>query len=71
MASLYGSISEFQPDSNDVKAYVERVELYFSANKVEENLQVPIFSAPWELQRTLSSVTCWLPQRQSPSLSTT
>ena len=43
MASLYGSLTEFQPDSDDVKAYLERVELYFAANKVDADLQVPIF----------------------------
>ena len=43
MASLYGSLTEFQPDSDDVKAYLECVELYFAANKVDADLQVPIF----------------------------
>ncbi len=42
MATQFGSITEFQPDTDAVKAYLERVNLYFSANDVPEAKQVPI-----------------------------
>ena len=43
MASLYGTLSEFNADSDDIKSYLERVELFFAANDVPDDRQVPIF----------------------------
>ena len=42
MAS-FGRIQEFHPDEESVSAYVERVELFFAANGIEDNKKVPIF----------------------------
>ena len=42
MAS-FGKIQESHPDKESVSAHVERVELFFSANGIEENKTVPIF----------------------------
>ena len=38
-----GSLHEFRPDSEDFSTYMERVEIYFAANDVPENKQVPVF----------------------------
>lgn len=43
MATPYGQITAFHPESDSIKAYLERVELYFVANKVPQDVQVPIF----------------------------
>ena len=42
MATQFGTLKEFQPESDSIKAYLERVELYFTANSVDEGKQVPI-----------------------------
>ena len=42
MATQFGTLKEFQPESDAIKAYLERVELYFTANSVDEDKQVPI-----------------------------
>ena len=42
MATPYGHIAAFHPESDSIKAYLERVQLYFAANKVPEDLQVPV-----------------------------
>ena len=42
MASKFGTIDAFNSESDSIKAYVERVQLYFSANDVPENKHVPI-----------------------------
>ena len=42
MPTQYGCLKEFEPDSDSIKAYLERVELYFSANGIAANKQVPI-----------------------------
>ena len=42
MATQFGCLKEFQPESDSIKAYFEREQLYFTANAVEENKQVPI-----------------------------
>ena len=56
--TTYGSISEFQHNSEDLATYLERVELYFSANDIPDAKQVPIFrnvvaSATYGLLRSL------------------
>ena len=38
----FGILKEFCPDSESVKVYLERVQLYFEANEVPEEKQVPI-----------------------------
>ena len=38
----FGILKEFYPDSESVKIYLERVQLYFEANGVPEDKQVPI-----------------------------
>ena len=42
MATPYGQIAAFHPESDSIKAYLERVKLYFVANKVDKDVQVPI-----------------------------
>ena len=42
MATPFGTIKEFSPESDSIKAYLERVQLYFTANAVDEDKQVPI-----------------------------
>ena len=42
MASKFGQIKEFQPDSDFIKSYLERVQLYFDANNVAQTKHVPI-----------------------------
>ena len=41
MATPYGHIAAFHPESESIKTYLERVQLYFAANKVPEDVQVP------------------------------
>ena len=42
MAAIHGRLQEFKPDVDSVKAYFERVDLYFTANAVAENKRVAI-----------------------------
>ena len=42
MATQYGTLTAFDPSSDSIKSYLERVRLYFIANKVAEDIQVPI-----------------------------
>jgi predicted aspartyl protease len=42
MAATYGTLQEFKPDAESVKAYFERVALYFTANDVPAEKQVAI-----------------------------
>ncbi len=42
MAAKFGRIEEFSPDSDSIKSYLERVQLYFDANSVPQAKQVPI-----------------------------
>lgn len=42
MAARFGHIKQFEPDSDSITAYLERVQLYFIANNVAEEKQVPI-----------------------------
>ena len=39
----YGHIDEFRPENESIEAYLERIELYFSANDVDEEKKVSIF----------------------------
>ena len=38
----YGRLKEFNADSEPITAYLERVELFFEANKVADGKRVPI-----------------------------
>lgn len=42
MATQYGRLQEFQPDSDSIKSYLERASLYFKANGIADNKRVPI-----------------------------
>ena len=42
MATQHGHLKEFQPESDLIKAYLERVRLYFMANAVDDNRQVAV-----------------------------
>ena len=42
MATQYGRLNEFDPESDSIKAYLERVALYFTANDVDNAKRVPI-----------------------------
>ena len=42
MATTYGRLQEFQPDSDSVTSYLERVSLYFDANGIVDGKRVPI-----------------------------
>ena len=70
--TYYGKIEEFQPENESISAYLERIELYFSANAVEEGKQVAVFLsvigaktytllrnllAPTKLEASLASLT--------------
>ena len=42
MAAHFGTIKEFRPESDTIKAYLEWVKLYFTVNDVAEEKQIPI-----------------------------
>ena len=42
MATPYGQIAAFHHESDSIKADLERIQLYFMANRVPEDIQVPI-----------------------------
>ena len=42
MATHFGRIQEFQPEFDTIKAYLEQVQLYFTANDIADGKQVPI-----------------------------
>ena len=42
MATQYGSLREFHPESDAIKAYLERTSLYFSANDVPDAKKVAV-----------------------------
>ena len=41
--AISGRLEAFNPDLESVTVYLERVELYFSANEVKREKQVPVF----------------------------
>ena len=43
MATLLGKLEEFDPASDSITAYVERVQLFFDANSMAEGKQVAVF----------------------------
>ena len=42
MSSLVGRMQEFQPESEQISAYLERLEMYFLANGVADDKRVPV-----------------------------
>ena len=42
MAAQYGCLEKFRPESDSIRAYLERVTLYFQANDIGEDKRVPI-----------------------------
>ena len=42
IATQPGRLNEFDPESDSIKAYLERVALYFTANEVDNAKRVPI-----------------------------
>ena len=57
--SQYGKITAYRTEEESITAYLERVELYFQANDVEETKQVPILlssigAKTYELLRSLT-----------------
>lgn len=41
MTATIGKLSEFSPEKETISSYLERVELFFDANGIEESKQVP------------------------------
>ena len=57
MATQHGRLREFHPESDNIKAYLERVQLHFTAKEVGEGKQVAILITGLEItvgQRTIS-----------------
>ena len=46
MATPYGQLQEFKPGSDPIKAYLERVSFYFTANDVANRKKVPVLLSP-------------------------
>ena len=42
MATQYGRVQEFKPESDSIKAYLERVSHYFAANDIADGKKVPV-----------------------------
>ena len=42
-STFIGSLSAFDPDQESISSYMERVQIFFTANSVEEDKQVPVF----------------------------
>ena len=58
--SQYGKITAYRAEEESISAYLERVELYFQANDIEEAKQVPILlssigAKTYELLRSLTA----------------
>ena len=52
-----GQIQEFCPDSESFAAYVERVELFFTANDIPVEKKVPVFLSVFG--GTTYVLSCW------------
>ena len=42
MARRYGCLGDFRPDEDSLQAYLEVATIYFAANDIEEDEQIPI-----------------------------
>ena len=67
---MFGHIQEFQPDSDSINAYIERMNLFFVANDVPDEKKVAVFlnvigGKTYALLRSLLSPQ--LPQSKSYS----
>ena len=52
-ATTYGTINEFEAHNEDWETYVERVEMFFDANGIENDKHVAILlSCVWAQKRT-------------------
>ena len=54
----YGQIQEFRAENDSITAYFERVEMYFTANDIADDKQVPVLLSSigakiYELLRSL------------------
>ena len=43
MAAHYGALQEFHPETEELSVYLERVELFFIANKTLDEKRYPYF----------------------------
>ena len=43
MQIAYRKLSEFHPEVESISAYLERVELFFTANNIADNTKVAVF----------------------------
>ena len=43
MTTTIGNLLEFSPQKEKISAYLEHVELFFEANGIKEDKQVPVF----------------------------
>ena len=41
--ATYGQLQEYKPESENITAYLERAEVFFRANDIAEDKQVPVF----------------------------
>ena len=41
--ATYGQLQEYKPESENITAYLERVEVFFRANDIAADKQVPVF----------------------------
>ena len=42
MSSAFGRMKEFTPDTESISAYLERLQLYFDANRIAEDKRVSV-----------------------------
>ena len=42
MATQYGQLHEFQPETESIGAYLERIDIFFQANDIQEQKRVPV-----------------------------
>ena len=67
MAAQYGCLEEFRPESDSIRAYLERAALYFLANDIGENKRVPILLSSIGASTYMHFYVTWLLlMRQEP-----
>ena len=47
-SKIFGQLEEFNPGTDTWQCYVERANLFFQANGISEEKQLPVFSAQLE-----------------------
>ena len=65
MATKFGTLQEFQPATDTITHYLQRVELYFVANGVADEKHVPILLS--SIGPTTYALLCDLMAPQSPA----